>query len=316
MNPALPTSPRIASARNLADGTLCGIAAVAIWAGWLVMMRFGIAVHLTVPDLTALRFGVAGLVLLPVIMRRGWAFDRLGWTGLAAIVLGGGAPYALVVGTGLLFAPVAHASALTQGVVPLTIALLAAVMLKERLSRIQVVGLVLIVCGGLTIGGIGLTGFGGTQSIGHLCFLGAACLWAFYTVAMRRVGLDGLHAASIAAVGSLVLYLPLYLMIFGGRLLDVPLSDIVVQGLYQGVLTAVVSLVLYGRAVQLLGASSGGALVALGPVMAALISIPILNEWPTQTDWAAITVISVGVYLASVRTHSRWSPGRRFRSTR
>ena len=46
-------------------------------------------------------------------------------------------------------------------------------------------------------------------------------------------------------------------------------------------------------------------LVALQPVktrirqIAALLAIPILQEWPSLTDWIGIAVISAGVYLAS-----------------
>jgi drug/metabolite transporter (DMT)-like permease len=293
------SSPAVAETSRFVAGALCGVATIAIWAGWLVMMRLGITTTLAVVDLTALRFAVAGLILLPVVARRGLALDRLGWPGFLAIAIGNGAPYALVVGAGLMFAPVAHASAYTQGVLPLTVAILAGIFLKERLSPVRKAGLILIVGGALAIGGVGLLDVGGRQSIGHLLFLAATVLFASYTVAMRRAGLDGLHAAAIAAVASLFVYLPIYLVLFGGRILEAPLADIAWQAFYQGVLAAIVSLVLYGRAVMLLGASSAGSFIALGPVMAALLAIPALGEWPKPVDWLGIVVITVGVYLAS-----------------
>jgi drug/metabolite transporter (DMT)-like permease len=67
----------------------------------------------------------------------------------------------------------------------------------------------------------------------------------------------------------------------------------------QGLLTAILSLVFYGRAVAILGASSGAAFAALCPAMTALLGIPVLGEWPTPTDWAAIGLISAGVYIVS-----------------
>jgi drug/metabolite transporter (DMT)-like permease len=67
----------------------------------------------------------------------------------------------------------------------------------------------------------------------------------------------------------------------------------------QGVLTAIVALLLYGRMVRLLGATAGAAFVALTPGMTAVIGIPILGEWPSAFDWLAITVISMGVYAVS-----------------
>jgi hypothetical protein len=39
-------------------GAVCAIAAVAIWGGWLVMMRGSVTTTLTAFDLTALRFAV------------------------------------------------------------------------------------------------------------------------------------------------------------------------------------------------------------------------------------------------------------------
>jgi drug/metabolite transporter (DMT)-like permease len=103
-------------------GAGCATLAIAIWAGWLVVMRLGVTTRLSAPDLTALRFATAGLVLLPIVLRHGFAIDRLSWWGLAALVLGGGAPVALIIGAALQFAPVAHAGALYQGTVPLAAA--------------------------------------------------------------------------------------------------------------------------------------------------------------------------------------------------
>src|SRR5882762_505491 len=296
-----------ARARQFVIGSVCAIAAVAIWAGWLVMMRVGVNTTLTAFDMTALRFGVAGVVLLPVVLRRGLAFNRLGRPGFTSVVIGAGFPVPLLVGAGLSFAPVAHASVLTYGIAPLIVAGLAAVALKERLVPIRKAGLVLVGLGALVIGGVGISSFGGRQSIGHLLFLTAACLWACYAVVLRRACLDGLHAAAIAAVVSLLVYFPLYLTFIDHRLLEVSFTDLVGQAFYQGVVTATVSLALFGRSIMLLGASKSAAFVALVPVIAALMAIPALGEWPTSIDWLAIGMITAGVYLASGAPVPGWT---------
>jgi drug/metabolite transporter (DMT)-like permease len=296
-----------ASARQFVIGAICAIAAVAIWAGWLVMMRLGVTTTLTAFDLTALRYAVAGIVLLPVVLRRGFAFNRLGWLGLTAVIIGVGAPVPLLIGAGLSFAPVAHASVLTYGIAPLIVACVAGVVLKERLVPIRKSGLVLVGLGALVIGGLGMLSFDGRQSIGHLLFLTADCLWAGYAVVMRRARLDGLHAAATAAVVSLFVYFPLYLTFFDNRLLEVSPTDLMGQAFYQGVLTAAVSLALFGRSIMLLGASKAAAFVALVPVFAALMAIPALGEWPTSIDWLAIGMITAGVYLASGAPVPGWT---------
>ena len=72
--------------------------------------------------------------------------------------------------------------------------------------------------------------------------------------------------------------------------------DVALQAL-QGVLTAIVALLLYGRMVPILGATSGAVFVTLTSAMTAVLAIPVLDEWPSATDWMAIALISLGVYL-------------------
>jgi drug/metabolite transporter (DMT)-like permease len=279
-------------------GAACGVAAVSIWAGWIVVARQGLRSSLTPWDIAALRFGVAGVLMLPIVLAKGLAIDRLGWIGLAAIVLGGAAPVFLA-NTGLLFAPAAQAGALFPGVMPLMVAMMAALVLGEAVTRTKLLGFALILCGVVAItmasGGV----LGSRQNLGHALFLSAALAWACYTVAMRRARLDGLHAAALSAVGSMLLYLPIFWALPGTAVASAPWRDIALQAFVQGVLTAVVSLVLYGRAVNILGASSGAAFAALCPAMTAVFGIPMLGEWPRAIDWAAILSISAGVYIVS-----------------
>ncbi len=292
-------------------GALYGLAAVCIWGGFIVVSRLGVQTSLTPWDIAAIRFGVAGPLLLPFILRKGLALYRLGWIGVVAIVVGCGAPMVLLVNVGLLFASATHAGALFPGVMPLMVAILAAVILKEPFTSGKQLGLGLIVLG--AIGIVWGTGsmIGTAQNVGHMLFLAAGLAWAGYTVAMRRARLDGLHAAAIAAVGSLVVYLPVYAGIAGANLFKAPLLDIMLQAIVQGVLTAIVALLLYGRVVGILGATSGAAFVALTPVMTAVLAIPILDEWPSATDWTAVVLISIGVYAVN---GGPWPGGIRLRT--
>jgi drug/metabolite transporter (DMT)-like permease len=179
------------------------------------------------------------------------------------------------------------------------VAILAAAVLKEPFTLAKMAGLGLIISG--AIGIVWITGgaIGTIQNIGHAFFLAAGFVWACYTVAMRRARLDGLHAAAVAGVGSLALYLPIYIAVYGIRVFHAPLLDIALQAVVQGLLTAIVALLLYGRMISLLGATAGAAFLALTPTMTALMGIPVLGEWPTATDWIAITMISMGVYAVS-----------------
>jgi drug/metabolite transporter (DMT)-like permease len=281
-----------------ARGALFGLAAVLIWAGNIVVAGLGLRSDLTPWDISAIRFGVAGLILAPYLMRRGLAVDRLGWIGVLALVLGG-APTVLLANAGLLFAPASHAGALFPGVMPLVVAVLAAVILKEAFTLQKKAGFVLIATGVVGIVSVSGATIGTTQNIGHLLFLASALAFACYTVAMRRARLEGLHAAAISAVGSMLIYLPPYAMMAGAGIFDAAPSAIALQAVVQGLLTAVISYVVYGLAVSILGASSGAAFAASCPAITALMAIPILGEWPSSVDWCAIALISAGVYVVS-----------------
>jgi drug/metabolite transporter (DMT)-like permease len=284
-------------------GALYGLAAASIWASWSVMTRFAVTTSFDPFDVALLRYGLAGVLLLPILVRRGLALDRLGWLGLAALVAGAGAPYALVAAGALRLAPAAELSALNPGCIPLFVAAIAFAFARETISPAQRVGLALIVVGAALLIASNAADFGElwttSRPFGAMLALLAALMWAVFTAIMRRADFDPLHAAALVSVGSLAIYLPFYLTWHGATLVQVPPAELAVQIIFQGLLVTIVSLVLYGRAVAILGASGGAAFGALVPALAAVMAIPLLGEWPSATDCLAIVLISAGVYLTS-----------------
>lgn len=286
-------------AGTMAAGFAWGLVTVLIWAGWMVATRLGVTTTLSVYDLTALRFGAAGLVLLPVVLRRGLALDRLGPGGLALLVAGAGAPYAIVAGFGFAFAPV-HDAALIPGTMPVFVALLSAALFGERIAPRRGAGLALVLVGvGVLVGASLWQARAPAQWLGYGFFLLAAWLWACFTLVVQRARLDPLHATGIVAVGSAVLFLPVYLLLLDSRIPEAPVADVLVQTVYQGILTSIVALVAYGRVVRLLGSTRGAAIASLVPVAATLLAIPVLGEWPSVRDMGGVVLISLGVALAT-----------------
>jgi drug/metabolite transporter (DMT)-like permease len=234
-------------------------------------------------------------------VRGGLARDRLEWLGLAVIIAGLGAPYVLVAAGGLHFASAYDQAALNPGCMPLFVALIAAIVLGERLSTTRKLGLAVILAGAVVILGWHSwnANWSASRMFGDALFLFAAFLTACGTVVMRQSKLEPLHAAALVSTGSLVIYVPIYFALYGTRLKRLPLADFAAQAMFQGVLVTIVSLFLYGRAIAILGASGAAAFGALVPALSALFAIPLLGEWPNETDWVSIVLISAGVYLAS-----------------
>src|SRR5256885_4698287 len=104
-------------ATSYVRGAVFGLAAVSIWAGNIVVAGLGLRSSLTPWDITAIRFAVAGLVLLPFLMRRGLALDRLGWARVAALLLGR-PPTVMPAEPSTLFAPPSHPRPLFPHLMP------------------------------------------------------------------------------------------------------------------------------------------------------------------------------------------------------
>lgn len=283
-------------------GALWGLFAIAIWVGWILYTRVGVtsATSKMSPfDLVALRFACAGIVMLPIVFRDGLAIRRTGLVNWLLVVCCAGVPYVLLASSGLQFAPAAQAGALIPGTMPLWAAILAIIFLREHVSGLRRIGLALVPIGIVTILGAGLFHFETGHWQGHLMFIAASITWATFTVAMRRSGLNPIHAAAIVSVISMLVYLPIYLLFLPHQLAAAPWSAIIGQTLYQGIVVSIVSLVAYGRAVNILGASLAASFASLVPVLAMLAAIPLLGEIPNTSDVIGILVITTGVFLAS-----------------
>jgi len=295
-NPARAVIP--ANIRPLASGILWGLGAAAIWSGWWVATRFSVTGGLSGPDLAALRFGVAGVLLLPVLWRNRSRLAGAPRFLLLIMAAGSGAPYALVAGLGLKFASAGNGGALTLGMLPVFTALLSAWILRERLSRGCAAGIAAIAIGALTILGPGLGAAGAWP--GHLMFLLGAAMWAGFTVAMRLSGLGAMTATAIVCVFSAAGYLPAYLIIFGvNGLLVAPAQEIVFQTVYQGGLSAIGAMFCYGRAIEILGATRAAVFAAIVPVLATLLGFALLAEVPSTAETAGVAMLSLGIHVAS-----------------
>ena len=140
------TSSQQAAASEL-SGYLWGLGAAAIWSGWWTVARVGVADGLSAADLAALRFGIAGLVLLPLAWRSRQAVARVAPSLLLFMALGAGAPYALVAGTGVTLSSAGVGGAITVGLLPAFTLILSMLVLRERATKGMAAGIGCILVG-------------------------------------------------------------------------------------------------------------------------------------------------------------------------
>lgn len=293
--------PALAPAPSALGGYAFALTGVAIWAGWTVVTRMDMRGTMAITDLVALRFATAGLLLLPVLLRRGLPLKRLGLGGILALAGTAGAPYVLLAGGGHAFAPVSHSGVLICCGVPLATALLTRLFLGERFSRPRLIGygLILAAAAILMLEAVLGTGLGPRVLLGDVMFMAGALLWASYTVLVRRYGLDPLHSTAIVATVSAVFYLPVYALFLDPGIAGLSWGTIALEAGFQGVLTSIVSLLAFSIAIGRIGASRTSALTALVPAAAALLAIPVLDEWPSLSQGIGILIGTAGVALAS-----------------
>jgi len=278
-----------------------------LWAGSYVAGKEALAA-LSPVELNALRFGVAGLLLAPVLWRD-WprlSIGRRDLPGLALLCLLGFVLAKAAAYTGLSLTSASDTALLIASESIFT-AVLAWVILHEVAPRAAVDGLLVGALGvyvvveqGLTLPHLG----GGTRALGDLLVVGSLVFEALYTVLGKR-GLaryPGLFILSSSVIGSLVVWIPaaavevardgaphlgggawagaLYLTI-GGTILP-----------YAG----------WFAALRHVDAASASVTLFLQPLAGTLLAVLILGDRPSWATLAGGLCIVGGVWLTS-RAH-------------
>lgn len=290
------------SLKSLTLGVFWAAFAIVVWSGSLVLLRFGITTNLNAYDLTALRFGVAGAVLLPVVIKKGIALDRLGTIGVVLLVASFGALYIILISEALKTASASAAGALNPGIMAVGAVLFGIIMFKDRARRANVIGIILILAGVCSEAFMNASGL----KQGHLILVLTGIMWATYAVIVRKSRITALHATAVVAVGSAVIYLPIYVFTLPKQVFAAPLFDILMQAGFQGILVGILAVFAFNRSAELLGALAGSTLPALIPLVTLLLAALFLGE-PFQTKELTIALIiggGVALILASRQSSS------------
>jgi drug/metabolite transporter (DMT)-like permease len=180
-------------------------------------------------------------------------------------------------------------------------------ILKESLTRGRFVGALAIMAGLVAMGWDGLRNHGELTWLGDAMFLLGGLAWASYTIGLRVWRVEPLHATAVVGVLSMMLYLPGYVWLAGADLAAAPWREIVIQSVFQGVLSAVVALLLYTRAVAILGAARGAVFAALVPTFSLLLAIPLLHETPSGLQLVGVVFVTAGmVFALGLHDPAKW----------
>jgi drug/metabolite transporter (DMT)-like permease len=274
------------------------LSTVLIWGVWIALTREAVTHSLPIATIALLRVITPAIVLAPWTWRAGF-FARGRIVPLILCVLGAGAPFVLLATTGVRYASSADFAALVPGTMPILVAALCVLFFKERLDWLRALGFICCTLGVFVIAGRSLLAADANANFGHILLLTAALNYSIYTLAFRRSGLTPLEATGLISFWSLLMMLPIGVPQVVAELAAGNWHEILFHAVLQGVFSGLLALLFYNEAVARLGASTTAAFAALVPVVATLLAIPLIGEWPDTAAVIGVATTSLGVLLAS-----------------
>ena len=199
----------------------------------------------------------------------------------------------------------ASVGALLQGFIPVSIAILAAIFLRERLTFKQVAGVIISVTGVILIGFLSPTGDDVVNStMGNLLMMIAVIGWGIYTIIAKKVAdRDPLLITSLSTLVGAALLLPGAMIENGGaHWPQISLKAWLVV-VFLGAVASGICYFLYNKSLQLLSASQVGNLINLDPLVGFIIALSFLHESVNALQIAGAVLVVIGVVLSSGKHH-------------
>ena len=248
-----------------------------IWGGFTILSRLNLHWHVSAWDLVAMRFAIAFIILMPVLVyKKDLAF--LWHPRPVILALTGGLAYCLTVYTAFLHAPAAHAAIFLNGCIPLCTAVAAYLLFKQPFDKHTWLSLSIMLSALALMSYLMLHEQASAFGIGDILFFLSAVWWGIFTVLLKQWKLSAWHSMASVAIWSALIYLPIYILFIPKHFQEAEPVHLLVQGVFHGVLVVIIATLTYVAAIERLGAFKTGSIVTLAPFIAAIIAVPLLNE--------------------------------------
>lgn len=262
------------------------------------------------PFTTALfRFIIAAIILVVFIYARGGKLPRLKGKEIWAVVgmaVFGMALYNFVFFTGLQTVEASYAS-MIMALNPVLVAAVSALVFREKLRIMQIIGIICSACGAIFIisGGNLSSLLTNRLSLGEICILLCLVSWLIYTL-LNKIAVatvEPLAAITWACIiAAVVLIIPAYLESgFSRESLQAIDFKVWVALLYLGGLCSALSFTWYISSIRIIGAARSGVFYNLVPIFATITAMIILHERPQLYFFIGAVAIILGVVLTNYK---------------
>ncbi len=281
--------------------------AVVIW-GWSFVATKICLSYLSPADLLGLRMLIALPILAAILQIKQVKWD------LDAITIKRMAIGSLIITAHFLIqiTGIKYTSATNTGwiisVTPLVTVVLSYFILREKISSLQIIGIVVATTGILLLVSNGRLGsLDWLASVGDWLVLASAHTWAIYTVATRDLARS--RSPLLVTFGVL---LPTCILMLGYMLLKsdwnsflhLP-ADAVIALLILSVLATALAHWFWQEGVAKLGAARSGIFLYLEPIATTTVAVPLLHEHFGIMTALGGTLVLLGVFVAQRRTAAR-----------
>jgi len=282
---------------------LVGMAAIStvviVWSTFLVISRSGVQSGMTIFDIAALRYGIAGLICVPIVLiAKPWRTMTV--KRLAMLAFFGGVPYGLMSYVGFIFAPAAHGGVFLNGMVPALALIIGYVWLHEKPLAIQIVGAALIIAGA---GMAAISASGGANPsawIGDIAFFISGAFFAIFLILQRQWRANIPQILLAAAVVGAVVYLPIWALFLPTNLAQADPNQIALQAIFQGLFPNLLGLILLSHAVRRVGSTVVAAFLSAVPAVGSAMGLIFLREDPGLLAWVGLPILTSGILLATI----------------
>ncbi|WP_280768741.1 DMT family transporter [Salipaludibacillus daqingensis] len=262
----------------------------------------------TIPPITLafFRFATGSLVLLPLCYKtliKKLSLWRKEWKPLLSLSI-----FGIVLFNASLYLAVNYTSSINASIVdaltPTVAAILGFIVLKESLTKLQIVGIILSFAGILSIISNGswhvITSL--SFNIGDIIMLFGIICWASYSIIIKK------HSYKFPPIAGLVVTMIIGTMILMPFALiesyyvgfpNIFQQHILLGIAYIGIFPSAISLLLWYRGVGEIGPAKASIFFNLVPVFTTIMAITILNEKMTYPQLFGGAIVLCGVYLST-----------------
>ncbi|MEB2279854.1 DMT family transporter [Lysinibacillus xylanilyticus] len=279
-------------------GSLYLSLAASIWGGMYVVVKVVVD---TVPplELVWLRYTIAiiALYIIGTITKQSWRIDKRDWLLIFMIGLIGNTISIVAQEIGTMLST-AQMGAIITATTPAFMVVFARFILKEKITLIKAVSIILATFGVYMI--VGNAHIDASHQLGGVALLIAALTWSLMSVLIKRVP-EQYSQIVVTSYGTLVAIMVLTPLAIP-RLIKLDLHAMVEPSiwgglLYLGVISTACGFLLWNRGLQMLNAASGGLFFFFQPIVGTFLGWLLLGEQIGLSFWAGTALIFSGVLL-------------------